>query len=320
MPSSTVIIASYQRPRQLAKCLEGIAKQTVQAEEVIVVWQNNDQATPDLCKHFSSMLEGRLKLIHSPIAGIVPAENEGLKSANGEIIAFIDDDAVAPNDWLAKHLRHYADKAIGAVGGPALNHTPSGERFPMRQVKTIGKLTWYGKLIGNLNDSDIENGNQRVVQVDALAGNNMSLRRIAFERFENHMRDYWQLFELEACQQAQRRGFKILFDLDNPVLHYPASQNKVYDGTREGNLTQKYYNSAYNHAYILSKYTSGVLRAVRLLYLVTISSVPFPGPFKYPAAVWRYGNPAREFRIMIATLKAHLKGWKDGTCVTNQVK
>lgn len=314
MLSSSVIIASYRRPQHLAKCLEGIARQIVPADEVIVVWQADDWGTRDLCEQLSPTLEGRLKLLHCSIAGIVPAENEGLKCARGEIIAFIDDDAIAPGSWLSKHLEHYEDEAVGAVGGPALNHTPSGVRFPVQRVKRIGKLTWYGKFFGNLNDSVLDAGRDEVVQVDGLAGCNMSLRRSAFERFEENMRDYWQFFELEACQQVRLRGFQIAFDFDNPVLHYPASHNKVYDGTRKGDPTQKFINSAYNHAYILSRYTSGALRAVRLFYLVFISSVPFAGPIKYPLAVWRYGHPVREFRIMVGILKAHLKGWKDGMC------
>jgi len=310
--SSSVIIVSYKRQQQLARCLESIARQIVPPDEVIVVWQHDDQATRDLCEQLSPTLEGRLKRIHCPTPGIVPAENEGLKSAKGDIVALIDDDAVAPNDWLSKHLRHYDDETTGAVGGPALNHTPGGERFPVQRVRKVGKLTWYGKFVGNLNDSAIEDGNEPTVQVDGLAGNNMSFRRCAFATFDANMRDYWQLFELEACQQVRRRGLNILFDFDNPVLHYPASQNRVYDGTRQGNMTQKFFNAAYNHAYILSKYTSGPLRAVRLFYLIIISSVPFPGLIKYPLAVWRYGNPGREFHIMAGTLRAHLKGWKDG--------
>ena len=113
-------------------------------DEVVVVWQHDDQATRDLCEQLSPTFESRLKLIHCPTKGIVPAENEGLKSATGDIVALIDDDAVAPKDWLLKHLRHYDDEATGAVGGPALNHTPGGERFPVQRVRTVGKLTCTG--------------------------------------------------------------------------------------------------------------------------------------------------------------------------------
>ncbi|MGD0581227.1 MAG: glycosyltransferase [Bryobacteraceae bacterium] len=313
MPSSSILIPSYRRLHQLGRCLEGIARQTLPPDEVIVVWQYDDQATRDLAVRLSPTFEGRLKVIHCPTTGIVPAENKGLENAKGEIILLIDDDAVAPDNWLANHLKHYDDQAIGAVGGPALNHTPSGERFPVQQVRQIGKLTWYGKLIGNLNDTVLKNRHPAMLEVDSLAGNNMSLRRSAFDVFDEHVKEYWQFFEFEACQQVKHRGFSVIFDLDNSVLHYPASTNRVYDATREGNLTITLYNAAYNHAYILSKWTTGIFRVVRLFYLMTISSVPFPGPIKYPLAVWRYGQPRREFRIMLGIMKSHWKGWRDAT-------
>jgi len=312
MPSASILIASFQRPIELTKCLHGITKQTTMPDEVIVIWQRDDSATRDAALRFSPQFEGRLKLVHCPTAGIVPAENEGLAHANGEIVLLIDDDAVPPDDWLTKHLRHYDDKNIGAVGGPAINHYQSGEPFPMRRVRHVGRLTWYGKFIANLSDSVLNRGGCAVVSVDGLAGANMSLRRMALTRFDTRLKDYWQLFELEACQQVKTNGFRILFDFQNPVLHYPASQNKVYDGTRDGDLTQKFFNAAYNHAYILSKYTRGALRYIRIIYLFVLGSVPFPGPVKYPLSALRYGRPAREFRIMLGTLAANLEGWQDG--------
>lgn len=312
MPSASILIASFQRPLELTKCLHGITKQTTAPDEVIVIWQRDDSATRDTALRFSPQFEGRLRLVHCPTAGIVPAENEGLAHASGEIVLLIDDDAVPPEDWLAKHLRHYDDKTTGAVGGPAINHYQSGEPFPVRRVRHVGRLTWYGKFIGNLSDSVLNRGGCAVASVDGLAGANMSLRRLAVTRFDTRLKDYWQLFELEACQQIKTNGFKILFDFQNPVLHYPASKNKVYDGTRDGDLTQKFFNAAYNHAYILSKYTRGALRYIRMIYLFLLGSVPFPGLVKYPFSALRYGRPAREFRIMLGTLAANFEGWQDG--------
>ena len=308
----SVVIASFQRPVHLLRCLAGILRQTIVPDEVIVIWQQDDLATRDAAIGLSPKFKGRLKLIHCSIAGIVPAENLGLENAEGEVVLFIDDDAVPPSDWLAKHLRHYNDRTVGAVGGPAINHYQSGEPFALQIVQKVGRLTWYGKFIGNLNDSALKNGGVPVVTVDGLAGNNMSIRRAGLNEFDNKLRDYWQLFELEACLQVKTAGFRILFDFENPVFHYPASKNKVYEGTREGDLTQKIFNGAYNHAYILSKHTHNALRYVRLFYLMVIGSVPFPGVVKYSLSAWRYGRPGRELRILVGTAAANWKGWRDG--------
>ena len=312
MHSCSVLIASYKRPQQLSRCLEGLARQTRRADELVVIWQSEDEATRDLALSFGPAFHESLRTVHCQQAGIVPALNSGLRHAIGEIVVLIDDDAIAPGDWLEKHLRHYADPTIGAVGGPALNHFGDGQRFPVRQVRQIGKLLWHGKMVGYLNDGLPAQSCRTLLAVDVLAGNNMSLRRRAFSRFDDNLKDYWQYFEVEACQQVKLRGFGVVFDFSNPVFHYPASTNKVYDGSRDGDINQKFYAAAYNHAYTLSKYTNGLLRVIRFLYLITTSSVPYPGPIKYLIAVFRYGNPSREFHIMLSVLRGHYMGWRDG--------
>lgn len=47
----------------------------------------------------------------------------------------------------------------------------------------------------------------------------MSLRRSAFDRFEDRLKPYWQLFELDACLTASSRGFEIWFDPGLLVEH-----------------------------------------------------------------------------------------------------
>jgi len=318
MHSCSVLIASYRRPQQLARCLEGVARQTHRPDEVLVIWQDGDEATRDISLSFKDEFHESLSVVHCPALGIVPALNQGLSQASGEVLVFIDDDAVAPSDWLQKHLRHYEEETIGAVGGPALNHFGDGQRFPVQQVRKLGRLEWYGKIVGYLNDGLPRRSSPSLVTVDGLAGNNMSLRRAAFSRFDDSLRNYWQYFELEACQQVKGRGFAVVFDFANPVFHYPASTNQVYDGSRQGDITQKFHNAAYNHAYTLSKHTDGRLRIIRFLYLLLISSVPYPGPVKYIVAMFRYGNPRREFRIMINVLGGHYRGWRDGRLAKTQ--
>ena len=72
--------------------------------------------------------------------------------------------------------------------------------------------------------------------VDHLVGYNMSLRRAAFDRFEEALRPYWQMFELDACLQVRRRGFRVMFDFGNVVEHHPT--NTAYVGGRDYRKSQ----------------------------------------------------------------------------------
>ena len=50
----TVIVPTYRRPKDLARCLEALKQQTRQADEVLVVVRDTDAATWTLLKSFNS--------------------------------------------------------------------------------------------------------------------------------------------------------------------------------------------------------------------------------------------------------------------------
>jgi glycosyltransferase involved in cell wall biosynthesis len=52
--------------------------------------------------------------------GLSGARNTGLRHARSDVVAFLDDDAVAEPGWLAALLRHYADPRVLGVGGLVL--------------------------------------------------------------------------------------------------------------------------------------------------------------------------------------------------------
>lgn len=131
-----------------------------------------------------------LKLIYSFETNIVLAENCALHVSHGEIIFLIDDDAIAPPHWLERHLSFYENLKVGAVGGPANNFDPRGISYPKRSVTPVGKLSWYGKLSGNMYEHVEKWQHLPVIEVDHLVGYNMSLRRVAFDQFNSKLKPY----------------------------------------------------------------------------------------------------------------------------------
>ncbi len=308
--TTSVLIPSLGRPEKLRQCLDSLARQHQLPDEVLVVWQADDAATRDLVEAAAPAYPFRLAALHSPEAGVVPAENVALGAACGDVILLIDDDAVAGPDWLARHLSHYADPTVGAVGGPADNFHRDGSPFPRRSVEPTGRLTWYGRLQGNMYDQEESWRERPPREVDHLVGYNFSLRRAGFDRFEAGLRRYWQLFELEACLQVKARGYRILFDFANVVRHYPT--NSAYAGGRDGDLDVKVYNAAFNQAFVLALHSPAWLRPVRLAYLLLVGSTSTPGLLGSAAAVRRYGRPLRELGILGRTWRAVWHGWRSG--------
>ncbi len=275
-----------------------------------MVWQGDDTETRDAANAVTRELH--LRVLHSPEVGVVPAENVALAAASGEVVLLIDDDAVAPADWVERHLRHYEDPNVGAVGGPANNFRPrpDGSAFPKRDVEPVGRLTWYGKLLGNMYDQPDQWREREAIEVQHLVGYNMSVRRTALSHFESALRPYWQLFELDACLQVSAAGYRIVFDYGNVVEHHPT--NPVYTAGRGGDLELKVLNAAYNHGFVLAKWSPWFLWKPRIVYLLAVGSVGQPGLLGSLVAMRRFGNPGRELKLLTQTWSAHLVGWAAG--------
>lgn len=303
MAACSILIPTYGRADALRKCLLALDQQTLPPDEIIAVWQEKDLITRDALQQMQSQLRVPLRIVHNPRRGVVPAENAALDAATGDIILLIDDDAVALPDFVERHLAHYRDPAVGAVGGPAINHRPDGSTFPTRDAQPIGKITWAGRLIGNMYDHPHDWRSRAPIDVDHLVGYNMSIRRSAFDRFESRLKPYWQMFELDACLQARQRGFRVVFDFGIVVDHFPT--NAAYAGGRDGDLDVKIYNAAYNHALILAKHRGGLFqRAAQNAWAYGIGTVSMPGVAGALVGMIRYGRPARELRILWRTWKS----------------
>jgi GT2 family glycosyltransferase len=310
-PTTSVLIPSFGRPASLVRCLRSLGEQRViRPQQVVVVWQGDDEPTRLAAEGLREAVPYRLDVIHSDRVGVVAAENAALAAATGEVVLLIDDDAVAPDDWVARHVAHYADARVGAVGGPADNHRPDGAPFPRRTAEPVGRLTWYGRALGNLHDHAAAWRTRPPRDVDHLVGNNMSLRRAAFDRFEIGLRPYWQMFELDACLQVKARGYRVVCDFANVVAHHPT--NLAYAGGRDGDLRIKVYHAAYNQAFVLAKHSPRALRVWRALYVFLVGSTGAPGLLASLVAVGRYGHPVRELRILGRTWRYALSGWRAG--------
>ena len=116
----SLCIATYRRPERLSALLDDLVRQQHLPSEVVVV--DNDAVGSA-----RAVVERRRKLgapfpIHydiQPIKNISLTRNRTVELANGDWIAFVDDDERAPEAWL-KHLadtamRYAADGALGPV-------------------------------------------------------------------------------------------------------------------------------------------------------------------------------------------------------------
>ncbi len=112
----SVIICTYSISRfsDLMEAIESLFQQTYQPLEIIIVVDHNEE----LYKKLDLTLDISIRLIHNQsVRGLSGSRNYGIDAASGEIIVFIDDDAVASENWVEQMIKPYQDNKVAAVGG-----------------------------------------------------------------------------------------------------------------------------------------------------------------------------------------------------------
>jgi glycosyltransferase involved in cell wall biosynthesis len=115
--SVSIVICTYNRSDLLDRCLDYLQYQTSQDFEVIVV---NGPST-DNTEEVVAKYRDRIKYATNPARNLSISRNIGIELSDGDLVAFIDDDAIPFDDWIATLLREFNRRPLthAAIGGPA---------------------------------------------------------------------------------------------------------------------------------------------------------------------------------------------------------
>lgn len=272
----TVIVPTYRRPQDLQRCLQALETQTYPPTELLITVRDTDTETWNFLSE-SPPQNPNLKIITVTVPGVVAAMNQALASATGEIICFTDDDAAPHADWLEKIQSHFQNNPqVGAVGGRDLVY--HGEQLEDGEKTTVGKLLWFGKVIGNHH---LGIGDAR--EVDIIKGVNMSYRRQAIEKlnFDTDLRGTGAQvhFEIGFCLKIKQRGWKIIYDPTILVNHYVAQ--RFDEDQRNSFNSVAFSNTVYNETLMLVDNLSWWRRSAYLIWSVLIGTSKSFGLLQY---------------------------------------
>ena len=123
-PSVSVIVCAYTEKRweDLRAGMAALAAQTLAPAEVLLVVDHAE----DLLRRARDAFGWVRVVANSGPPGLSAARNTGVAAARGEILAFVDDDALPARDWLERLVEPYADPDVVAVGGSAEPVWPAG--------------------------------------------------------------------------------------------------------------------------------------------------------------------------------------------------
>lgn len=111
----SVIICAYTEDRwhELITAVKSVRRQTLAPREIIVVIDRN----PDLLARVREHLTGVIAIENQEAKGASGARNSGAAVAQGEVLAFLDDDAIAASNWIESLATCYSNPHVVGVGG-----------------------------------------------------------------------------------------------------------------------------------------------------------------------------------------------------------
>ncbi len=245
----SVLVPTLGRMPALVACIESIRAQSTPPSRIVVILGPGAEEAAD-------WLGGQpdLAKVHIDQRNLSQARNLGLDRSEGEFVAFLDDDAVASQTWLAELLEPLARPEVGAVGGRIVR--PDGtDEFRRGWARLTGKLEpvrpvsapplgrWWFPTVG---------------------GGNCCYRLEALEqigRFDPFIEFSYD--ETDLCARLHRAGWRIAHADPGRIVHHAAAGGHRVDALRRNwhaEIKNQLYFSLKNRAGLASA-IAGILRA-----------------------------------------------------------
>lgn len=139
----SVVICAHTQKRwnETLAAVQSVRVQSFASKEIIVVVDHN----PDLYAALKAELPDVTVVENREQRGLSGGKNTGVAIARGDVVAFLDDDAVADPDWLKFMADSYADPQVIGVGGLTLPNwaAPRPSWFP-REFDWVVGCTYRG--------------------------------------------------------------------------------------------------------------------------------------------------------------------------------
>lgn len=208
VPKVSVVVATFNGGRTVRNCLESLTRLNYQDYEIILVDDGSTDQTPEIAKSFPAV-----RHIRQNNQGLSAARNTGIRAADGEIIAFTDDDCRADEDWLYYLVNDLLRSDSAGIGGH--NFLPPEDSC----VAAAVVVSPGGPAHVMLTDREAEH----------IPGCNMAFYKWALEQiglFDPIFRKAGD--DVDICWRLQDGKFKIGFSAAGFVWHYRRATVKAY--------------------------------------------------------------------------------------------
>lgn len=166
-PSLAVVICCYteRRWKDLLAAVESVELQRLPPRRTVVVVDDD----PALYARVREGVRGVTAVLKRGGQGLSAARNAGVAVTTEDVVAFLDDDAVAHPSWLARLVEHYADPDVLGVGGA------------VEPDFAAGRPAWFPREFDWVVGCSYRGLPKELAPVRNFIGANMSFRRYVFD-------------------------------------------------------------------------------------------------------------------------------------------
>jgi glycosyltransferase involved in cell wall biosynthesis len=228
----SIIVCTYNRDKYIYNVLQSLAQNDIPTNlfEILLINNNCTDKTEEKCNLFQKDYpQITFRYFVETEQGLSHARNRGIKEATGDILIYIDDDALVNKEYVRVYYElFYTEKHIFAAGGPII---PKYETEPPKWMSFFTKelLTGYlyqGNKIGKFKRR-------------YPGGGNAAYRKEVFEKTG--------LFNVELGRKGdnlvgaeEKDIFDKMASMGMKILYHPKAI--LYHIIPDSKLTNEYFN------------------------------------------------------------------------------
>jgi GT2 family glycosyltransferase len=195
-----LIIITFNRAMLLQRTLEGLARQSRQIDEIIVIDNGPSRETEEVVSASAA------RYVPEPRRGYGHARNRGLAEASGAVIYFLDDDCVPEPDW-SDVLWKVLDSGAADLASGARAPGQPGLAARLEYLSTDGPVLSPGLPAGPARH---------------LSTSNLILRRDVVAKVGCFDTTLTMCEDRDFTTRARKLGFRLRYEPRARVTHYPA--------------------------------------------------------------------------------------------------
>ena len=238
----SVIVPVYNSEKYLPDCIEGIINQSYKNIELILIDDGSADSSGDICDKYAAK-DKRIRVIHKENSGWSDAKNLGLSEANGDLIAFSDNDDVIDGDMYEILINSLIDTNSDAAA--------AGYKKEYASIMPINKhpeipspsIIHGGK---QLYENIIGKGSNEIKSIEGMTWNKVYRRKLIGKH--RYKKQYSivddAVFTIDVMENAKQVAF-----IDLPMYHWRQLSSS---GTHSSNY-MRYLDCVAGYEYMIKK-------------------------------------------------------------------